>query len=202
MANKDHTLDPLIVDAARAEFLEYGYQKASLHRIAERAGTTTGALYTRYKGKDDLFCSLVQPLLEEIGTQVAPMEAVYRKAYQTHQAEDILSAIRLEEKIYLDLLFQHYDECVLLYCKSAGSSLEEKMNEMMNAKAHQSAEFFRRAAKREIDFNGIEPVIIQQFYCYRMVLQRGYTREEAVSCMKTVALFQEAGWKAILSTIL
>ena len=49
MANKDHSLDDGIIQAAYAEFLAYGFQKASLHKIAEKAGVTTGAIYTRYK---------------------------------------------------------------------------------------------------------------------------------------------------------
>ena len=49
MANKDHSLDDGIIQAAYSEFLAYGFQKASLHKIAEKAGVTTGAIYTRYK---------------------------------------------------------------------------------------------------------------------------------------------------------
>ena len=42
MANKDHSLDDGIIQAAYSEFLAYGFQKASLHKIAEKAGVTTG----------------------------------------------------------------------------------------------------------------------------------------------------------------
>ena len=55
MANRDHSLEDRIVQAAYSEFLTYGFQKASLHKIAEKAGVTTGAIYTRYKNKDALF---------------------------------------------------------------------------------------------------------------------------------------------------
>ena len=55
MANKDHSLDDGIIQAAYFEFLSCGFQKASLHKIAEKAGVTTGAIYTRYKNKDALF---------------------------------------------------------------------------------------------------------------------------------------------------
>ena len=54
MANRDHSLDDGIIQAAYAEFLAYGFQKASLHKIAEKAGVTTGAIYTRYKNKDEI----------------------------------------------------------------------------------------------------------------------------------------------------
>ena len=51
MATRDHFLDDGIIQAAYSEFLAYGFQKASLHKIAEKAGVTTGAIYTRYKSK-------------------------------------------------------------------------------------------------------------------------------------------------------
>ena len=63
MANRDHSLDDGIIQAAYSEFLVYGFQKASLHKIAEKAGVTTGAIYTRYKNKDALFASLLQDFL-------------------------------------------------------------------------------------------------------------------------------------------
>lgn len=49
MASKDHSLDSGIAQAAYKEFLTCGFQKASLHKIAENAGVTTGAIYTRYQ---------------------------------------------------------------------------------------------------------------------------------------------------------
>ena len=36
MANRDHSLDDGIIQAAYSEFLAYGFQKASLHKIAEK----------------------------------------------------------------------------------------------------------------------------------------------------------------------
>ncbi len=63
MANRDHSLEDGIVQAAYSEFLTYGFQKASLHKIADKAGVTTGAIYTRYKNKDALFASLLQDFL-------------------------------------------------------------------------------------------------------------------------------------------
>ena len=37
MANKDHSLDDKIIKAAYSEFLAYGFCKASLHKISEKA---------------------------------------------------------------------------------------------------------------------------------------------------------------------
>ena len=80
MANRDHSLDDGIIQAAYSEFLAYGFQKASLHKIAEKAGVTTGAIYTRYKNKDALFASLLQDFFETMQVLFAPIAEEYEKA--------------------------------------------------------------------------------------------------------------------------
>ena len=54
MAVADRSIDPRILESARTEFLASGFEKASLKTICEGAGVTTGALYKRYKGKEEL----------------------------------------------------------------------------------------------------------------------------------------------------
>ena len=48
MSKPDKTLDPKILDAAKKEFLEKGYEKASTNAICKSAGVTWGALQKRY----------------------------------------------------------------------------------------------------------------------------------------------------------
>ena len=110
MANKDHSLDDGIVQAAYSEFLTYGFQKASLHKIAEKAGVTTGAIYTRYKNKDALFASLLQDFFETMKTLFTPIAEEYEKAKHSAQPEDILRAINAEERIYFQLLIASVDK--------------------------------------------------------------------------------------------
>ena len=44
-----------------AEFLDKGFQGASLRQIVKQAGVTTGALYGYFSGKEALFASIVEP---------------------------------------------------------------------------------------------------------------------------------------------
>ena len=48
-----------ILDGARAVFLVEGFDGASMEAIAHAAGVSKGTLYTYFKGKDELFTSLV-----------------------------------------------------------------------------------------------------------------------------------------------
>ena len=44
-----------ILEAGKQEFLKYGYEGASLRRIAREACVTTGAIYGYFPGKEALF---------------------------------------------------------------------------------------------------------------------------------------------------
>lgn len=44
---------------ATEEFLEYGFTKASLRRIAGSSGVSTNSIYTRFKDKEGLFKAIV-----------------------------------------------------------------------------------------------------------------------------------------------
>ena len=73
MAQKELTTLERIHQAARQEFLEKGFQNASLRRIVKQAGVTTGAFYGYYKSKEQLLEALV-------GKQYDTVMACYRKA--------------------------------------------------------------------------------------------------------------------------
>ena len=49
-----------ILEAAKQEFLEKGFQGASLRNIVKTAGVTTGAFYGYYSNKEALFAALVE----------------------------------------------------------------------------------------------------------------------------------------------
>jgi len=44
-----------LLKSGKREFLECGFEKASLHSICAGAGVTTGAFYSNFRAKDDLF---------------------------------------------------------------------------------------------------------------------------------------------------
>lgn len=59
------TRDRLLKEAKR-EFALRGYKGASLRQICASAGVTTGALYFFFKNKEDLFRTVVAPVMEPL----------------------------------------------------------------------------------------------------------------------------------------
>lgn len=202
MATKDHSLDEGIVRTAYAEFLEHGFRAASVHRIAERAGVTTGAIYTRYKSKDALFCSLLQPFLAAYQALFAPAAAEYEKARQSQSVETLCDAIRFEEALYIRLLTERCDDCTLFFCKSDGSSIEALLKETMEVKARTTVEFFRDVYGKDVSAAAIRLLMGSQFWYFRQLLDARLDQAEMLESLASVLEFSNAGWKHFYETLI
>ena len=114
MANRDHSRwrD---YSGCLFEFLLTAFRKP-LHKIAEKAGVTTGAIYTRYKNKDALFASLLQEFFEAMQVLFAPVAEEYEKAKCSAQPEGYPPRHqRRGTSIFFWLLTEHRDDCTLFF---------------------------------------------------------------------------------------
>lgn len=66
MAKRIAGVSARLLDCAREEFLEKGFQNASLREIARKADTSPRAIYTRFPNKEGLFDAIVGPAVEEL----------------------------------------------------------------------------------------------------------------------------------------
>ena len=197
MSEKDDILEGKIAEAAAEEFMDKGFRDASMRQIAKRAGLTTGALYSHYDNKDVLFCSVVGSALEAIRSEFAPIQQIHEAARSAGDPEQIIEAVRKEGQIYLDILFRHYDQCMLLFCRSDGSSLQGTLELLTAEKARQTAALLKPLIKKEADFDGLEFIFSEQFRFYRKVLEEGCTKEKAASCLETIGTCVEAGLREL-----
>ena len=143
MALRDHSLDGKITAAAMEEFSGKGYAGASLRKIAEKAGVTVGAIQTRYPSKDELFASLVKPLLDDIEATFRGVKADYYSGAEKDLLSQLKSSMRHESDAILHLIFAHYEQAALLFYRSAGSALEHYFDKVVQSKIDESAAFFR-----------------------------------------------------------
>ena len=134
IANRDHSLDGVITQAAYEEFLSCGYQKASLHKIAEKAGVTTGAIYTRYKNKDALFVSLLQGFMNKLNDYFAPVAVEYDKAKPLGTQQALLDAINFEERISIASAIMK-DAPIIILDEATANVDPENEKELMEAVA-------------------------------------------------------------------
>jgi len=67
-----------LLDAARRVFARSGFHGASVEEVASEAGFSTGALYSNFSGKEDLFLVLMEREIDEHAREIA--EAVHARA--------------------------------------------------------------------------------------------------------------------------
>ncbi len=200
MALRDHSLDGKIITAARAEFLDKGYAGASLRKIAEKAGVTVGAIQTRYRSKDELFVSLLRPLLDGIEALFQSTRADYCTGADGDFLSGLKAAMRHESAAILRLIFDHYEAAVLLLCRSGGSSLEHCFDAIVRSKIEESIAFFRRAGFAGADERLLGLLISAQFDSYRGIVAECPDRETAERYMEPLMTYHFGGWAALFDS--
>jgi TetR/AcrR family transcriptional regulator len=104
MARPRSDIQPRIVRAARARFLESGVDGASLRTIASDAGTNVGMIFYYFPTKDDLFLAVVEEvyakLLEDVAAALAGDDPLRRRLQRVfarigRATDDELTVIRL-----------------------------------------------------------------------------------------------------------
>ena len=198
MALKNHALDDGILQAAKAEFLEKGYEAASLRKIAAQAGVTIGAIYTRYPTKDQLFCALVQPLLDQIGEAFSSLKGSYYEEQQDLQPELMAKSMALESQTILHLLFDDYDRAVLLLCRSTGSSLASFFDRIVERKIQETLVFFQGAGVAHPSEDLLRLLVNSQFHMYVQIIRGGYDLAQAKKLMEAAMVYHTGGWMALL----
>ena len=63
-----------VLTAAKRVFFQKGYLNTTVNEIATRARVSNGAIYLYFKSKDDLYLSLMMPVLEEFGQALKDLE--------------------------------------------------------------------------------------------------------------------------------
>ena len=200
MALRDHSLDDKITSAAMEEFLDKGYTGASLRKIAEKAGITVGAIQTRYRSKDELFASLLKPFLDDIEATFKSVKADYYSGADGGLLEQLKVSMRHESAAILRLILAHYNEAVLLFYKSAGSSLERYFDMVVQSKIDESAAFFHSMGYTGIDEKLLGLLISVQFDSYRRVVLDSPNTETAEDYMNSLMTYHLGGWVALFDS--
>ena len=136
MSVPDRSIDPRLLSAAREEFLKKGYEKSSLARICKAAGVTTGALYKRYKGKEELFSALVLDTVRDMEEYVSTIEKTDLTAFSDQELYDSFSLASEANRRWLRFLYDRREGFTLLIRCASGSryeSFNQEWTEKMNA---------------------------------------------------------------------
>ena len=157
MAVADRSIDPRILESARTEFLTSGFEKASLKTICEGAGVTTGALYKRYKGKEDLFCAVVEQTVEDL-YEVAHARGDKDPAAMSDQ--ELIKAWDMDGADmmwWFRFLYDRRDDFYLLLSCSQGTRYANFPHDWVELLTKATSAYLAEAQRRGLCRNDVEP---------------------------------------------
>ncbi|MCR4839643.1 MAG: TetR/AcrR family transcriptional regulator [Eubacterium sp.] len=148
MSVRDTSIDPRLIQSAREEFTKNGFIKADLKSICDNAGVTTGAVYKRYKGKEELFLAVVKDTADTLDSYVAVRKNMEFSGMTDKEVRDTWD---MNEEYMLDLfrnLWKMRDDFILLLEKSAGTNYENYSHEFALKMTDAYMQYYLEAKKR------------------------------------------------------
>lgn len=202
MSVQNRAINLRLFESAKVEFLEKGYQNASLQDICKNAGVTTGALYKRYKGKEELFGAVVEPFIQMFN---AFLEAEIKSEFEYLKQDQLETLWNDEIRILhiqrsMNFFYDNFDGMRLLLCCSQGTSYESFLHDFSAEMTNLTARFMSEARKQNsaIKLMDIEELhIFETAFCSAMFepIIHNFSREKALTyCEKLSDFFN---WKKV-----
>ena len=201
MSVPDRSIDSRLLSAARKEFLKKGYEKSSLVNICTAAGVTTGALYKRYKGKEELFSTLVQDTIHDMEEYVSGIEKTDLTAFSDQELYDSFAMHSEANRKWLRFLYDHWEGFTLLIRCASGSRYEsfnqewtQKMN-VVDYKFYQEAKR-RGMTSKEISAEELHVLTYGIWALFYEPFYLGFTWEQIERHAETISRFLD--WHSAL----
>lgn len=186
-----------LIESAKKEFLEYGFQNANLRRISADSGVSTNSIYTRFGDKSGLFTAVVKPAAD--GLMQIYLESI-------SEAEKCVSAKAATcmgdegTELVLKYIYDNFDVFQLIFCNSAGTDYEDYFDKLAEIEENfykKFAEHFTKDKERVSDFFIHVVCRTGWQYIYEVVSHR-LSYEEARDFMKSIREYSFAGWAKVL----
>ena len=180
-----------IHSAAKTEFLEKGYQRASLRNIVKNAGVTTGAFYGYYNSKKELFAALVD----------APYHYLLSKYQQSLRSFEKLPPEKQPER--MGSVGKECMQEMLIYICSEGTqyaALIDKLVALEVEATEHYCEVLRSLGKTvpEIDQRLEHILVTGMMNAYFEIILHNMSREDAKRYLCELNDFYTAGWLKIM----
>lgn len=120
-----------IQQAAMQEFLDKGFQSASLRQIVKNAGVTTGAFYGYYSSKEALFNALVEPHAAALIRRFMEAQITFAELPEAEQPQNMGRESGECVRWMVEYICRHREPVKLLLCKSEGTSYEHFVHNMV-----------------------------------------------------------------------
>lgn len=180
-----------LLESGKAEFLRRGFKDASLREICSKAKVTTGALYSNFKDKHDLFCSIVEDDLQAYNEMY---DSLLDRAV-AHQPPTSNGDLYM-----MEFVTDHRDLFRLLFDCAQGTDYEGFKAELLDKFDCTYQEFLDSYAPEPVDPVVVRTIVRMKFAQYCEMIYGNYSREKVMEVTERIGRFTRAGFESLLDT--
>lgn len=192
-----------IEQAAMQEFLEKGFQGASLRQIVKNAGVTTGAFYGYFSSKEALFNALVEPHAAALMGRFMETQTSFAELPEEEQVSHMGDESGNYVRWMVDYICQHRDPVKLLLTRSEGTSYERFVHNMVEIEVEYTLryiEVLRHLGKDVPELsNSICHIIASgMFNGLFEITIHDMPKEQALQYVEQFRTFYTGGWLSLM----
>ena len=191
-----------ILETAKKEFLERGFQGTSMRRVAALAGVTTGALYGYFDSKEKIFDSLVEDSYNAVMNAYKDAHVEFAALPYDTQVSGMGDITAKCVEWCLEYIYDHLDEFRLILMCSEGTRYTNMVDEMMKIEEESTEEFISLMRKNGMEIPEIDPLLEHMvtsgyFTSFFEVVRHSVPREDARIYIHNLQAFYKAGWERL-----
>lgn len=202
MAKRVEGVTEKLMECAKEEFLANGYENASLRVIAEKAGSSKGAIYIRYPDKGSLYRSLVQPVMDGF---CGLLESALGEFNRLPGAEQISQMYSFSDHGFwasVDYIYEHFDTFKLLLTSGENNTYQEFLHRIVETDTQCTIRYIEASGNDAISSGRLTPelghLLSSAFYTGMFeVVIHDMPKDQAVEHIQRMRRFYTAGWRTI-----
>mgnify|MGYP002521165900 CR=1 FL=1 len=203
MRKKDELAIDKIMECAKQEFLEKGFEGSSMRDIAEKAGYTTGMLYGRFADKSELFKALVESSAEKLYDYYTDARENFETLSPDKQFLGMRGYEESRAKEIIAILYDNFEEFKLIICKSKGSEYEKYADRLIAVETERTVRFIEALRDAGIKVKEVRADLSHMLSTAMLngmfeVIEHDFTKEEAMQYIGQLHCFFNAGWNSLL----
>jgi len=190
-----------IVAAALREFLDYGFQEASMRRIASACGMSASGLYKHFPSKEAMFAALVDPAIDGLMALFREIERDYLDDLGFKEPGSLWvdqgETIRTMAYIY-----DHFDAFKLIICKSQGTKYESFTHDLAELEEDATFQYMKALKKSGVPSNKVDRkefhlLVTAKIEAMFQAVVHNFSKKEAMHYAQTLETFYLPAWKAL-----
>ncbi len=202
MASRIEGYDEKIIECSQKEFLEKGYNEASLRNIAKAAGVSTSTIYTRFGDKEGMFQHLIQPTEKLCSYLNDALRRYFSDSDEDRDSDAPVSGAGGFDKV-LDMIYEDYEAYKLLVSRSPGNMYKTYLERVVSLDMKFTLLYLQRNNNKAIEEAIIDEGFCKMtstafysalFYC----VEHDLSRQEAGDYFSELVRFYGRGWSGYL----